>query len=155
MNYQQNPMQQMPKQEVIKVNGENGARAFPIGPNSSAMLLDESGLIVWLITSDGAGYKSVMAYDITPHKTAPTPDYNTLEQRIERLEGIINANTSDTSTARREQPEPRRNTEPRPNYQRLEEPTSIPRTNDVSEEPSNGAGYGVRQAERWKPENSL
>ena len=100
--YQQNTMQQLPKQEVIKVNGENGARAYPIGANSSAILLDESGLLIWLITSDGAGYKSVMAYDITPHKTAPTPDYNTLEQRIERLEGIINANTSDTTTVKPE-----------------------------------------------------
>lgn len=26
--YQQNPYQQQPKQEVVKVNGENGARAF-------------------------------------------------------------------------------------------------------------------------------
>ena len=41
--YQQNPYQQQPKQEVVKVNGENGARAFPIGANSSAILLDESG----------------------------------------------------------------------------------------------------------------
>lgn len=109
--YQQNTMQQLPKQEVIKVNGENGARAYPIGANSSAILLDESGLLIWLITSDGAGYKSVMAYDITPHKTAPTPDYNTLEQRIERLEGIINANTSDTSTVKPEYHATKRNDE--------------------------------------------
>ena len=95
----QNAFQQPPKQDVVKVNGENGARAFPIGANSSAILLDESGTLIWLVTTDGAGYKTVMPYDISPHQTAPTPDYSTLEQRIERLEGIINANTSNTSTA--------------------------------------------------------
>lgn len=101
--YGQNPYQQQPKQEVVKVNGENGARAFPIGANSSALLLDESGELVWLVVTDGAGYKTVMPYDITPHQQAPTPDFNTLEQRIERLEGLImHGNTSDTPTARTE-----------------------------------------------------
>lgn len=102
MQYGQNPYQQQPKQDVIKVNGENGARAFPIGANSSALLLDESGEIVWLVVTDGAGYKTVMPYDITPHQVAPAPDYNTLEQRIERLEGLINAHTTDTTAARNE-----------------------------------------------------
>ena len=100
--YAQNPYQQQPKQDVVKVNGENGARAFPIGANSSALLLDETGEIVWLVVTDGAGYKTVMPYDITPHKVAPAPDFTTLEQRIERLEGIINANTTNTSTTRNE-----------------------------------------------------
>ena len=72
--YQQNPYQQQPKQEVVKVNGENGARAFPIGANSSAILLDESGQLVWLVTTDGAGYKTVMPYDISPHQSAPPFD---------------------------------------------------------------------------------
>lgn len=52
-DYSQNPMynpllnpylaqqqQQQPRREVVKVNGENGARAFPMGANSSALLLD-------------------------------------------------------------------------------------------------------------------
>lgn len=52
---QQQPI--LPKMEVVKVNGENGARAYSMGPNSSALLLDESGLMIWLVTTDGAGYK--------------------------------------------------------------------------------------------------
>ena len=100
-NLQQNPyQQQQPRQEVVKVNGEGGARAFPIGANSSAILLDESGTLIWLVTTDGAGYKTVSPYDITPHQVAPAPDYSTLEQRIERLEGmIINGSSSDTTAA--------------------------------------------------------
>ena len=92
--YQQPQVQQS---QVVRVNGENGARAFQIGANSSALLLDESGLMVWLVTSDGAGYKTVSAYDITPHQNAPAPDYGSLESRIERLEMIVNGNTGNSS----------------------------------------------------------
>lgn len=88
------------KQEVVKVNGENGARAYQMPPNSSALLLDESGELVWLITTDGAGYKSVCAFDITPHQAAPAPDFTSLEARISKLEGLINANAADTTDAR-------------------------------------------------------
>ena len=101
--YQQLQLQQQqPQQEVVKVNGEPGARAYPMGANSSALLLDSGGLIVWLVTSDGAGYKTVSAYDITPHQEAPAPDYSSLEQRISRLEGMIHESTSNSTTARNE-----------------------------------------------------
>ena len=90
-------------QQVVRVNGENGARAFQIGANSSALLLDESGLMVWLITSDGAGYKTVQAYDIAPHKAEPGPDFGSLENRIKRLEEIVNGNTCNTSAAEQKQ----------------------------------------------------
>ena len=87
--------------QVVRVNGENGARAFGIGANSSALLLDESGLMVWLVTSDGAGYKTVTPYDIIPHQAEPAPDYGTLESRIKKLEEIVNASTADITAARR------------------------------------------------------
>lgn len=88
-------------QQVVRVNGENGARSYQIGANSSALLLDESGTMVWLVTSDGAGYKTVGAYDITPHKTAPAPDFGSLESRVKRLEDMIHERN--TSTAGNEQ----------------------------------------------------
>ena len=99
-NYQQ-PYQIGPQMQVTKVNGENGARSFQIGANSSAILLDESGLLIWLVTTDGAAYKTVTAYDITPHKEAAVPDYGSLECRITRLEEWINANASDTVSAKK------------------------------------------------------
>ena len=89
-------------QQVVRVSGEPGARAYQIGANSSALLLDESGQIVWLVTSDGAGYKTVSPYDISPHQEAPAPDYGTLESRIKRLEEIVNAGHS--SAAHEQQP---------------------------------------------------
>ena len=100
--YQQQMVQPMVQPtQVIRVNGENGARAYTLGANSSALLLDESGLMVWLVTSDGAGYKTVTPYDITPHQAQPAPDFGSLESRIKRLEEIVNGNTADTSATRR------------------------------------------------------
>lgn len=100
--YAMQPVQQFVQpSQVVRVNGENGARAYQIGANSSALLLDESGLIVWLVTSDGAGYKTVSAYDITPHQVASAPDYGGLESRIQKLEEIVNGITADSSAARR------------------------------------------------------
>ncbi len=87
---------QLPQQQVVKVNGENGAKAYQLGANSSALLLDESGLLVWLVTADGAGYKTVSAYDIVPHQEQPKPDFGDLESRIKtlekRLEEMTNGN---------------------------------------------------------------
>ena len=102
--YQQQQNQPMqPPVQVVRVNGENGAKAYAIGANSSALLLDESGLMVWLVTSDGAGYKTVSAYDIKPHQEQPKPDYGSLESRIERLEMIINGNPWNSSADSKKQ----------------------------------------------------
>ena len=99
--YQQSSV--VPQRQVDKVNGRNGALQYPIGPNSQAWILDESGLISWLIITDSAGYKTVTPYDIAPHQDAPAPDYGNLESRITKLEEMINANTADTSTVRKKQ----------------------------------------------------
>ena len=101
---QQQPVQQ--PTQVVRVNGENGAKAYSIGANSSALLLDESGLMVWLVTSDGAGYKTVSAYDITPHQETPAPDFGSLESRIQTVEKKIeemmnNGNARNPSATRK------------------------------------------------------
>ena len=96
-----------PRQEVVKVNGEPGARAYPMGPNSSALLLDVSGAIVWAVTTDGAGYKTVAPYDIAPHQEASAPDFGSLEARIARLEEKINGGTtSNPANAQRSSEQP-------------------------------------------------
>ena len=95
------PYAQPQRTEVVRVNGRAGAESYAMGPNSSALLLDESGTLVWLATTDGAGYKTVSPYDITPHKQAPAPDYASLEERIKKLEDMISA-AADTSTVKPE-----------------------------------------------------
>lgn len=97
----QNWGQNLPRQEIVKVNGQNGARAFQMAPNSSALLLDESAPIIWLVQTDGAGYKTEVPYSITPYQTQPEPDYNSLDERIRRLEDIINGKKPDSGGAKR------------------------------------------------------
>lgn len=87
------------RSEIIKVNGENGARAFNLAANSSALLLDENSPIVWFVQSDGAGYKSVTPYTITPYQQEPPINAKDLEARIARLEDIVNGK-SNTSNAK-------------------------------------------------------
>lgn len=79
------------RQEVIRVNGKGGADAYQLMPNSSALLLDETAPIVWLVTTDGAGYKSVQPYEIKPYAPKAPADTSSLEERIARLEARIYA----------------------------------------------------------------
>lgn len=88
--YNYNPYQfQYQKTEVVRVNGRNGAEAYQLAPNSSILLLDESSPIVWLKTTDGAGYPT-----LTPYKIEPFIEQNTslqsLESRIARIEEMLN-----------------------------------------------------------------
>ena len=86
----QAPKYQAPTQ-VTRVNGENGAKAYQLPPNSSILLLDESAPVVWLKTTDGAGYPTLSPYDIKPAEPAKQSDqFTALEERITKLEGIIN-----------------------------------------------------------------
>ena len=84
------PNQFSQKQQVIKVSGRQGAELYSMGPNSSALLLDESGKLVWLITTDGAGYKSIYPYDINPHIEPPDPHISELENRMAKMEELLN-----------------------------------------------------------------
>lgn len=79
-----------PRQEIIRVNGENGARALQMAPNSSAILLDENAPLVWVVVTDGAGYKTVNPYTITPYQPEPPVDVKGLENRLKRLEELLN-----------------------------------------------------------------
>jgi len=90
MNPYQGMAASVPQTQVTRVNGEGGANAFNMGPNSSALLLDVSGTMIWAVTTDGAGYKTVVPYDIVPHKSPETVTFESLENRIKRLEEMIN-----------------------------------------------------------------
>lgn len=84
-------------QQIIRVNGENGARALQMQPNSSVLLLDESAPIIWLAQTDGAGYKTITPYKIEPYKPEPQVDLQSLSERISRLEEKLNDKSNITS----------------------------------------------------------
>lgn len=99
-NIQQNSP--MMRQEVVKVNGRPGAETYQLAPDSSVLLLDTSAPIVWLVQTDGAGYKSLLPYDIKPHEEKPPEDkFKSLEDRITKLEEVINAKQSNTTNVKR------------------------------------------------------
>lgn len=80
--------------EIIRVNGKNGADAFQMAPNSQVLLLDETAPIVWLKTTDGAGYPTLIPYDISPAQTKEQKEagrFDAIERRIADLEAVINA----------------------------------------------------------------
>lgn len=95
-NYPQpsyNP-QSFNRTEVTKVSGRNGAEAFQLGPNSSVLLLDETAPLVWLKTTDGAGYPTLTPYNITPYQPKPVIDVENLAERIKKLEDRLNAKSN-------------------------------------------------------------
>lgn len=76
--------------EIIHVTGENGANALQMLPNSQAIVLDDTAPQVFLVTTDGAGYKQVNAFTITPvKKESPQDAMKTLEERLERIERML------------------------------------------------------------------
>lgn len=88
------------KYEVVRVNGRNGADAFQLAPNSSILLLDEKEPIIWLKTTDGAGYATVTPYSIALYQPEPPIDIRSLEARIARLEGRFNEQSDNTGSWR-------------------------------------------------------
>lgn len=75
-------------QEIVHVNGENGARAYQLAPNSNILLLDDTAPLVWLCQTDGAGYKTVTPYSITPY-TPKVADVSSLEEKVAKLQEKI------------------------------------------------------------------
>ena len=62
-----------PHMEINQVNGVESAYAFPMGPNSSVVLVDTILPKIYIVTTDASGFKVV-----TPMKVAPD-DGNTQE----------------------------------------------------------------------------
>ena len=82
--------QQHTSTQVARVTGESGARAYSLAPNSSVLLMDETAPIVWLKTTDSAGYPSLQPYSISPYNPEEPVNLKDLEHRIARLEEMFN-----------------------------------------------------------------
>ena len=87
--------------EIIHVNGENGARALQMMPNSQALLLDDTAAIVWLAQTDGAGYKTVTPYSIAPYQPEPELNLKDIDTRLKRIEEMIDHAKSNTANAKK------------------------------------------------------
>lgn len=96
------PQQILKRTEIIHVNGENGARALQMMPNSQALLLDDTAPIVWLAQTDGAGYKTVTPYTITPYQAEPEISVKDLDMRLRKIEEVINNAKSNTTSSKKQ-----------------------------------------------------
>ncbi len=89
--------QQVPSFQITKVNGENGAKAFQMPPNSSIILLDESNPKVYIKETDGASYPKLSVYKLVPdidekkeeEEKVSEDQIKKLEERIAVLERFV------------------------------------------------------------------
>ena len=89
------------KSDIVKVNGRGGAEAYRIAPNSSVLLLDSTAPILWLKTTDGAGYPTLDAYDIAPHvepaQAGPDDRIEEIDHRLRKIENLLEVITGGKS----------------------------------------------------------
>jgi len=63
-----------PRQELVRVTGIDGAKAYQMGPNSSAALFDANDDLLYIKSTDGAGFPSLRTFRFTEVQSAPAHD---------------------------------------------------------------------------------
>lgn len=77
----QYPQYQEPRQQLVKVTGMEGARAYQMPPNSVAPLFDANEDILYVKSTDGAGFPTIRRFSF-----APMPDGDVSAQYVTRVE---------------------------------------------------------------------
>lgn len=91
------PMAPIPQQQtapgLIQVTGLEGAKAYPLPPNSVAALFDADRDVMYIKRTDAGGYPTIAAYTFAPMQEAtPTqlPEYVTRQEFEEWKEAMSN-----------------------------------------------------------------
>lgn len=79
------PVQPAPSSGLIWVQGEAGAKAYTIAPNSSALLMDSEQDVFYIKTTDASGMPSLRVFQYTEVVTSPAVE-NATEERYVTLE---------------------------------------------------------------------
>lgn len=79
-----------PVYKADPIHGENAAWQFPMGPNSEIYLPDADEDIIWWIQTDSNGNKSVMPFDVSPHKKPEPVNMEDILARLGAVEEWIN-----------------------------------------------------------------
>ena len=92
MNMNMNSLNLMnaPVYRVTRVHGTQGVNELRMAPDCEGLFADETAPIIWHVKTDGAGYKTAVAYDINPHQEVPPVDVNSLAARVDKLEALLN-----------------------------------------------------------------
>lgn len=93
--------QRMPMQyRAEPIHGESAAWQFPMGPNSEIYLPDAEEDIIWWIKTDMNGQKTVMPFDVKPHKKQETVTLEDIMARLGALEEKVNAKFNKSNAKR-------------------------------------------------------
>jgi len=94
-----------PVNGLVSVTGIEGARAYQLPPNSKMPLFDQDADVLYLKTTDAAGYPTVKAFRFEPIETQePSAGYVTREDfdaLVERVDRLTPAATKTTRTVSR------------------------------------------------------
>ena len=58
---------------MIWVQGEAGAKAYPVAPNTTVVLWDSERTVIYIKRADGSGIPSLRYFDYTERSAAPAP----------------------------------------------------------------------------------
>ena len=81
------------------IHGENAAWQFPIG-SGEIYLPDADEDIIWWIRVDQNGSKSVVPFDVSPHKKPEPIDMSSIMERLNILEEKVNAKQNKSNAKR-------------------------------------------------------
>lgn len=94
--YSYTPMAPIPQQQtatgLIQVTGLEGAKAYPMAPNSVAALFDADRDVMYIKRTDAGGYPTIAAYTFAPMQETTTQqlEYVTRQEFNELKEMIVN-----------------------------------------------------------------
>lgn len=84
--FNNNPWNQGSAVHVPRVHGEAGAKQYALPANSDMLFLDDSNPIVYLKTTDAAGYGTISKWRVEEIKDPEPADMNAISTRIDSLE---------------------------------------------------------------------
>ena len=95
MNSQQIfPQDQQPTQNLIRVNGIDGAKAYQMPANSTVALFDSNEDVMYVKSTDGAGFPSIRTFEFTEKVNAegksPDVEYISREEFEEFKKELMN-----------------------------------------------------------------
>lgn len=87
------PSATQPVNGLVKVTGLDGAKAYQMPPNSSMPLFDENEDVMYVKTTDGAGFPTVRAFSFKPmeQEQQKAVDYVSREdfdELVKRVDGL-------------------------------------------------------------------
>lgn len=106
--WQQQP-QQPQGQQLIRVTGIEGAKAYQMGPNSVVPLFDADNDLMYVKSTDGAGFPTIRTFAFTPveQATSPQTDYVTRAELDSALASIREMISSAEQPVSQPDPQPK------------------------------------------------